>query len=424
MKTAGTDTLTYCIPEWLVGEALARIKKLARKAKRLGLDEPTYRAVGMEKRPRYGKDGPIRMWDGTLVYDQWVHIEVTRPIINLPGWEFLGTVQHTEVGNILWTRTREDLTAYRDADPTCEHCNTKRRRKDTYLLRESATGNITRVGSTCVNSYIGEDVLKALEVIRDTDFGDMEEREYTEGGLRHDYFGTEDVLAVAALVIRVNGWLPKSKADPCMGHPATADIVREYLTDADGKFARDNPKLADGPSTQDKGTGSGALGYVTALDAGTNNYLGNLKVACGIGIVTRREMGLVVSAVPCYQREVERCLAAQQAGTSEHIGNVGDKLGRKLSKADKAKGAQSLPAQVGTITAIRTFEGQYGVTTLVKIQTEQGNMLTWFASGEVKSERGDRVTVIGTIKKLGTYQDTPETVLTRVALTPVQEQAA
>jgi len=77
------------------------------------------------------------------------------------------------------------------------------------------------------------------------------------------------------------------------------------------------------------------------------------------------------------------------------------------------------------VLQLRTVDGQYGLSTLVKLVTDEGNLLSWFASGSVDEDVcvGDRVTVVGTIKRRSEYRGTRETQLTRVVLTRVAEAA-
>lgn len=69
-------------------------------------------------------------------------------------WKFVATLEHTENGNII--RNISDIEIpeyYRTCSCYCEHCNTKRNRKDTYLIRNINTGEFKQVGKNCLMEY-------------------------------------------------------------------------------------------------------------------------------------------------------------------------------------------------------------------------------------------------------------------------------
>lgn len=71
----------------------------------------------------------------------------------------------------------------------------------------------------------------------------------------------------------------------------------------------------------------------------------------------------------------------------------------------------------GTVVFTKCIDGAYGTTTLVKFETPEGNVATWFASGFKDVQRGEQFTVTGTIKALeDSEQYGKQTVVTRCKL--------
>jgi len=62
-------------------------------------------------------------------------------------------------------------------------------------------------------------------------------------------------------------------------------------------------------------------------------------------------------------------------------------------------------------------EGFYGHTDIVKFKDMDGNLFTWFASDYTDLERGDHVSIKGTIKKHEEYRGIKQTMLTRCKFT-------
>lgn len=50
-------------------------------------------------------------------------------------WEFIAEVDHTEKGNIITGVGVEVPERYYTSKPICEHCNSNRYRKNTYIVR-------------------------------------------------------------------------------------------------------------------------------------------------------------------------------------------------------------------------------------------------------------------------------------------------
>lgn len=69
------------------------------------------------------------------------------------------------------------------------------------------------------------------------------------------------------------------------------------------------------------------------------------------------------------------------------------------------------------VTGVYGTEGHYGHTDIVKFKDGDRNMFTWFASGYTDLERGDRITIKGTVKKHDDFKGVKQTVLTRCKFT-------
>ena len=120
-------------------------------------------------------------------------------------------------------------------------------------------------------------------------------------------------------------------------------------------------------------------------------------------IVTAKTRGLLVSAVPAYQkaigREVERQAREKAAAEvpSAWLGTVGDKLEVE-----------------GTVTNIVECCTMYGVTHLVTVFTDGGVVKTFTTARWLTDvNTGDRVAMTGTVKAHGEYEGRRETTLTR-----------
>ena len=69
------------------------------------------------------------------------------------------------------------------------------------------------------------------------------------------------------------------------------------------------------------------------------------------------------------------------------------------------------------VTGVYGTEGFYGHTDIVKFKDADNNQFTWFASDYTNLQRGDRMTIKGTVKKHDQYRGIKQTVLTRCKYT-------
>lgn len=140
---------TYKIPAENLGKLQAQIdqinKRVARLVKRGYPVKPVVIKVGppiIEKKPVEGEYDAI----GCPIYRDRVCYNVELESPEPPranGWEFVAALSHVEdVGTVLrvipGAKVEEgELKQFRNASPeNCDHCHTKRKRNDTFILRK------------------------------------------------------------------------------------------------------------------------------------------------------------------------------------------------------------------------------------------------------------------------------------------------
>ena len=87
-----------------------------------------------------------------------LHVLMDCTIPRIDGWEFIARIDHAngEVGNLVRALPGQIVPDYyRNTGCLCEHCNVKRFRRDTFLLRQVDTGEIKQVGSSCLKDFLG-----------------------------------------------------------------------------------------------------------------------------------------------------------------------------------------------------------------------------------------------------------------------------
>lgn len=449
-----TDRLTYKheLPRFLEDAARQKIEKINRRASRLGVDTVSVRKIKEETRKKLVGHDPL---SNKPVYVQvpYVVLEVTGTAPRLEGWDFIATIQHEDAGNILRkVPGREDVevpVSYREASAWCDHCKTRRRRIDTFVVR-SDDGAWKQVGRNCLSDFLGHDpnfVLSLLANWRSAcDLGGNfdEDYFYSCGGWRSEWVGFDllQFLSITSLCVREEGWLSRTAAkEKYDGRYATADQVWRAMSPqrvADKEHRR--LKFLEKVTKQDIEIASAALEWaqreIVAKDVATrSDYEHNLAVAVQKDKVHVKEAGLIASLIVVHGKAVER------------------EIKRKNERKDKKNewfGAQKLPHEISrgknkgktvmrairyqlelVVVRIRYHEADWGTTRIYTFEDADGREFVWFGSSRLKDNagrtatQGDKVFATWSVKSHKEFRGIKQTVLQRPSsVTFAQEQQA
>jgi hypothetical protein len=394
-----------------IRDAEAVVAKLNARALKAGITDQlttTHSVTQVQRRSAALPDLP------SAEYDVCTFVVLGEPL-KLNGWEFIATLTwDAEAGCI--TRPVPgivaDLSQHRDAT-RCDHCQTNRRRNDTFVVRHD-DGRQLQVGSSCLEAFLGLNPTRALFWVDIERTVNEAVGGFSGGGERRT--PVETLLAFTAAASAIWGWTSRSKASE-LEKLSTVDLVLGALYPASGRFGDVDRERCAQIVAHLQGDQAGALARAQATLAyirsddfnGTSEYVRNLKalLAEGVTSVGTRNAALAASAVSCYVRHTDRARERAQAATtrvvSQHVGQVKERL-RDL---------------VLTVVAEPRFiDGEYGTSTLIIWADKAGNTFKWFASGTHDVEVGQVFTVTGTVKKHETYNGIASTVLSRCKTDP------
>jgi hypothetical protein len=437
-----SQAVTYWVPEVNLPELRTKLDKLANKARRLGVGTITYAIGEPENRPyvRYQtEDGSrystyeslsaemrAKLNPANLIYFRFFPVAVTGTTPRLGGWSFVATLQHLkdDTGatlNLLRVVPgfMEKLPeSYRHADASnCDHCcRTIRTRKDTFIVRNDATGEYQQVGRHCTQDFLGGKDPHAVAAFLESLFhAQAAAEEMSEGsfggGRQQESYNLSAFLTQVAAVVRVFGWVSRGKARAAAergegGLTATADVVLEVLGPPPfgGQARAEWNKLREqvAPIEADKLLAEAALDYareVLSNKPDRDDYEHNLYVATTQPAITPRLAGITASLIPYHLRNVERMTERATAVESQHVGIVGE-------RSDFV---------VKTLKVI-PIETDYGTSFLHKFITADGNLLTWFASTNPEVEIGKEYQITAMVKKHDEYKGVKQTGVSRVVV--------
>lgn len=388
-------------------KALNRIKSKCEK-----YDCPfTYNTIGEEFRTETittDEDGTI-LASPIEIIRRFVVVEVeAHPVID--NWELVASLEHTKEGNIIHSiNSNIDIPErYYNVAPYCEHCNTNRRRKNSFIIRNIKTNEFKQVGKTCLNDFTGNINAEWLAQFYAM-FDKLATFEAPQGGYDSNtrYFPVVDLLAYTVAVTNIYGYCKSDTKN------ATGETVKDFyiVSECGGYPFGDNDHIKEKMQAvnfkvteEDTATAKKIIAYVDSLED-SNNYIHNIKTLCASNMVAYKNVNLLVSAITCYNRELERKAKEEarkkEASNSNHIGNIKDRLTINI-------------ASWRCLTSwCNCYDGYNETTTfLYQFVDNDGNIFVW-KTQKYLDEEAELQTITGTVKAHNIYRDIKQTELTR-----------
>lgn len=326
----------------------------------------------------------------TIVY----MVKITGIAPKLPDWDFVATLDYDPNAGLI-VRTYPGVNSINRAnlrEGWCDHCQTNRYRKNTYVMRNRNSGEEIQVGSACIKDFTG---WEALPYSAERMQKDVEEMSGDFGSYPRDV-STLTVLSVAWACVTEFGYVRSREIG------ATVDMVRDVINPP-RKISEDYrlelarlSRHADEMMNRAKELRAWIL---SDEFSGTSEYVLNMKAIAGAEMVSSRNYGLLVSAPQAWARFLEKSFIKEKekAPESNWIGEIGERWELSL-----------------TLKSVKYIETMYGCSTLHKFTDASGNVFSWFASSADYGDNvGDTFRVSATIKAHSNKYGV-ETGLTRV----------
>ena len=339
-----------------------------------------------------------------------VRVEGELPVAR-GGWEFRGALDWLGASGERFVRAvpgADSLNFAQFATPLCQHCGRERNRRRTFIF-QNAGGDLLQVGSSCMRDFWGHDFAPALATFLEEVAGAEDSAYY---GRVSSIVAISTVMEAAQYWIARKGWMSGAKASQVQEESgrkpiSTKDWVEDELSgrpDEATKFilelypqTEEEGKLWEGRTEQ-------AIAWVKAQDSAASTYIANLQALLRIGYVDMRapgQLGLLVSLIPSWQREMDKKAREAVALPSSHYGQVGEKF----------KGLQV------TFSGCSSFATQYGSMAICRFTLATGEILVWkTSSGEPDLERGQACTLAGTVKAHSEFRGALQTEVLRVKI--------
>ena len=356
----------YKVCEKNMDKLRGKLADLNKKARKLGSGKISMEVVNTED--IVGEDGWV---------DRYHEIRVIGEAPMLNGWEFIATITHKDAGILIRAIPGlEYPDRFSNIGTICEHCNTSRLRKDTYIVHHVETNEYKTVGKSCLKDFLGHAhpgrYANMAEWFADDEW--LVELANVGNSNNSRRICLVTYLAYTSMAIRTIGWRSKATADE-YGSVATAyeaiDLMFPGIRRSILHYIEDDLELA-----------KSAIEWAKTNLNSRNEYLRNIAIiAHEIGI-EYRETGLAASIVASYQKEIgrikEREIRQEREAGSEHFGVIGKRTDFIL-----------------TVLDVRFFESMFGMVTFHRMIDGSGNIAIWKSSsstlevGKTYNIRGD-----------------------------------
>lgn len=339
--------------------------------------------------------------EGTV--NRYIEIE-TEGIAKVNDWVFVAVIDFHENGNIVRKCGNIEVEVperYYTSEPICEHCNTKRRRKDAYIIMNTTTGEFKQVGRSCLKDFTcGLSAELVAQYIAAFD-SVIEGEAVASGWHTVEYYDTKEFLQYVVECINHFGFYgtqserpTKSRAYEYMMATAGKIYASKHLEQLRNEMKEVNFKY---DTTEVKEVVEKALAWIAEQNE-DNNYIHNVKVLAQQQYITYKDLGFIASLISTYNKamKIEQKRREQQEADnkSTFIGNVGDRV----------------TVEVESIECVASWSTQFGTTFVYKMIDANDNVYTWKTGKGLENRKS---TIIGTVKEHNEFRGTKQTELTR-----------
>lgn len=350
--------------------------------------------------------------NGSIITVKYIEVEV-EGLLRHENWEFIATIDHHDIGNIIRQFNTEIKIPdrYRHTDPICEHCNTRRRRKFTYLVHNTETDEWKQVGNTCLKEFTNGLDAQAAAYMEQW-FQKLEEsQEKLFTGVSYErHYPLKDILCYAKETTDKYGYVSASDDDVVYGDKkSTREMTMDfYLAIEQNAMYMDHIR----EEAKDIGFDAHKESHQKYVDEAIawirsnkeeSDYMFNLRIACNDDYIPWRNLGIVISLMPTYYRHLKHLEYVEKQKNK----NAAEKEG---SEYQGEKG-QRLTVVIESAECVYSNDSYYGISYLYKFMDTEGNVYMWSTGKSLETDKITKLT--GTVKNHEEFRGVKQTHLTR-----------
>ena len=386
---------TYMIPIQYFDLMNQRLKKLNKKAEKLNL-EPI--KVKILDTVMYEIDD-----EGTEIPSYKVEIEQEEEIV-INGYRFMGKLEKN-VGDTYIYKGEEGVPKEQKKIIACQHCNTNRKRKFYYVLKNENTGEFINVGKSCLKDFTGHmdadriaSFYQDIKMFIEENCEDLYES-YCGYGFEPTVYSIDQVIRASIISIKERGYYKSDTEDEM----PTKSHVENIMMSAFRKTTKDESKAYEESLKIPKEDIDEMKMIVSNLNPRTD-FIENLQLLVKDGFVKETMLGYAVYIPMIVEKEKERKLKEELRkkanSESDYVGEVGEKITREV--------------YYSRFTSFDSFFGNRWVVTYMYIFLDMdNNCIVWKTQKAEDFEVGDLIEISGKVKEHSEYKGLKQTFVTR-----------
>lgn len=324
-------------------------------------------------------------------------------------YECVAVLENHEFGNVIRRINTEIEIPERflSTDNFCEHCNSKRPRKELYIIHNVKTDEFKQVGSSCLMLYTNglnaEYVASYINGITELEEFDG----YVGGGAKY-YIPVNEVIEYATEIINKIGYFNSNSNLP------TKYLVGEMISGIRSfgdKVEKVNEMLvehkfeiyfnkSDFHKDDTEETAEKIIEYYLGLE-NDSEFINNVQVILKDGYVEWHNLGFLCYLPEGYfkyiQKEIEKAKRIEVDEKSNHFGEVGKRY---------------KDINVYRMEMLTCFDTQYGCMYIYKIVLDSGDILIWKTSNWI-DDYVKAQSITFTVKEHSEYNGIQQTEVTR-----------
>jgi hypothetical protein len=340
-----------------------------------------------------------------VVYD--VEIEIPEELVKFDGQEVVARLEDLEGQNMI-TRISDvegvDLDEYRDAQIICQHCNTKRHRKGSWVVKSQDRGLI-QVGDQCVDLYFGVDVQRILCTSQSI----MTILEEERGPKGQPYYNFERFAGMVMWLTMTTGFITQKHAEEyATGSTRTeANYLSQPLhglvePKEAAEWRESNAKYEQWVEANHKDINvfDLALDFWMAKENCTE-----FEHNCRLALTSRniKFLGLAAYAIKIYVDATYQAPKADKLKSglpSNYVGEIKARINFTNLK----------------VTSVHAIETSFGMTTKITFEDQNGNIIIWWASNDPQLSLGSTYNLKATVTKHEEYKNVKQTTINRAVV--------
>ena len=341
----------------------------------------------------------------------FVVIEVDgKAVIN--DYELIAITDFTENGNIIHALNDNEVpTRFRTTENYCEHCNSRRKRKQLFILKNINTNEYKQVGKSCVKLYTdGVDATRYLEMMECyhllEEYNDMIPNNYMEYTNYKPMIKVEDVLNATIVFNEKIGYLSANGYNDVTTKYLVRCLLRkeiEYINRLlKGRFG---VEIDEDDIDKDRAELiNNIIEYYSDLED-NSDFIHNVKTLLKNKYIESNMVGYICYLPKGYERAMNK---VEEQKMKQNINDSADYFG-EVGKRYKG-------IKVDNIKELTNYMTDYGITTIYEI-ISNGNIFIWKSSKSFDNDFLKTVkTMDMTIKNHSEYKGIKQNNVTRCKL--------